>query len=164
MVQISPVEAVALHVAQCACRQITLRMVFWFILTGLSAVLHTTRESVPPFLLFYCLGDRNNQMFISVTWCWLALRLWGTVDPSETTLYNPSKLRETLSQFDQGRIGGIIPCLRESRGGERRDRSTPHRNPVPTNAGGNASDGTAQMSSPMVSEPHHKAVSRAGYV
>jgi hypothetical protein len=30
---------------------------------------------------------------------WLCLRLWGTIDPAETTLYNPRRLRETLSQF-----------------------------------------------------------------
>jgi hypothetical protein len=74
MVNISPVEAVALHVAQCAFRRVTVRTLWWCALA----------------LALY----------------WVILRLCGTVDPTETTLYNPIRLREALGQFVQQRTEG----------------------------------------------------------
>ena len=69
-VTLSPVEAVALHVVQCACRRVTLRVVLWFA--------------------------------AAVGVYYVCVRLLGAVvDPADTTLYNPDKLRETLADFAQ---------------------------------------------------------------
>ena len=64
---LSPVEAVALHVAQCACRRITLR---------------------------FTLG-----VALIVAAYWLYVRLLGSIDPAETTLYNPDRLHEAIASF-----------------------------------------------------------------
>ena len=67
MVTLLPVEAVALHVVQCACRRVTVRVPLWFV--------------------------------AAVGVYWLCVRLLGSIDPAETTLYNPGRLREALTNF-----------------------------------------------------------------
>lgn len=55
---------------------------------------------------------------------WVVLRVWGTVDPSETTLYNPTKLKETLSQFGRRCLrSACVPGSVQSRGDS---QSSPH--------------------------------------